>query len=542
MRLFRTSDAPTSAAIVLPSGAISLLRLLWLVTLILPAVTSNSTTEDWDLDTNLLFGVSCWLVVAARLVLPARWFFPASLPIALAGVSCMGADFLRHVDLLELAIQWRTFTLAEMRFSLLPYAGALVMTTLVLGAWCLACSRGPDPRRFVRAIPVGVGLVTLLLACVVPQMTWMRAWPTNFMLVVETAVWPSNALVSALRPAATIDPRDPKATWHGRSTRSTSRMTFVFIVGESVRADFLRECHGPERVRAVSDGAVVACDVTSGADATHSSVPLLVSRDMPGRPYRVSPDATFERAFQEAGFETHWISVQDRTVAWPDAQFQQYPMYFHSDEAALGPLLAKALERPALRKAIVLHAYNAHAPYCSGFDVASAPYAVDCKRLEGPSRAADRDVMRVAYADAVDASVRYIDGVIDSLRDEPGEVFLLYTPDHGDNLYDDARLLYGHALRNPTRWDVGVPAIFWANGTWRAAHPQQWANLTAQSIAPLMHADMVPTFLSAAGITYDEPRKQAIDLLDATVPLRKRTIQRAPGLSTDWDTLVREAL
>ena len=542
MRLFSKSDTSTMLASGLQSRAVSLLRLLWLVLLVLPAASSNSTTEGWDLDSNLLFGVSCWLVVAARLVLPARWFFPASLPIALAGVSCMGADFLRHVDLLELAIQWRTFRLEEVRSSLLPYAGVVVMTSLVLGAWCWACALGPDPRRCVRAVPVGVALVTLLLASVVPQIVWVRAWPTNLMFVVGTAAWPSNALVSALRPAANIDPRDPKATWHGRSTRSTPRQTFVFIVGESVRADFLRECHGPGRVRAVSDGAVVACDVTSGADATHSSVPLLVSRDMPGRPYRVSPDATFERAFEEAGFETHWISVQGRSVAWPDAQFQQYPMYFHSDESALGPQLAKALERPAQRKAIVLHAYNAHAPYCTSFDAASAPYPTDCKRLEGAPRAADREVMRLAYADAIDSSVRFIDSVIDTLRDQPGEVFLLFTPDHGDNLYDDPRQLYGHALRNPTRWDVRVPAIFWANGVWRAAHPQQWANLKAQADAPLMHADMVPTFLAAAGVVYDEPRKQAIDLLDATVPPRKRTIQRAPGVTTDWDTLVREAL
>jgi len=42
-------------------------------------------------------------------------------------------------------------------------------------------------------------------------------------------------------------------------------------------------------------------------------------------------------------------------------------------------------------------------------------------------------------------------------------------------------------------------------------------------------------------VAYAEPRKLAIDLLDASVPARRRTIQRELGATTDWDTLVREA-
>jgi len=51
-------------------------------------------------------------------------------------------------------------------------------------------------------------------------------------------------------------------------------------------------------------------------------VPLLISRDMPGQPFRVSTDATFVHALQEAGFETHWLGDQGGSLAWPDAQFQ----------------------------------------------------------------------------------------------------------------------------------------------------------------------------------------------------------------------------
>ena len=522
---------------------LGVLDLLWMVLLILPAASSTSSTQPWDVDANMLFGLSCALVVAARVALPARWFFPLSLPIALAGLVCMGADFARHTDLLDLGLQWRTFSRAEVRTALGPYGPVVALAVVVLAGWCWACARRPERRRFVRIRVAGVLVLAAGLAIALPRVTWVRAWPLNALLVTASAVTNSPSLLATLQPAlSTADPRDPAATWHGRATSAAAHQTMVFIVGESVRADFLRECRGPSRVRAVAAGALVACDVTAGSDATHTSVPLLISRDMPGRPYRVSTDATFERALQEAGFETHWIDDQaGRNLPWPDAQFQAYPRYTGSDEASLGPALAEALARPAPRKALVLHPTNSHEAYCTRYDPASAPYPVDCARLRGMPAAADAAALRLAYANAIDATVGYVNGVIESLRREPGEAFLLFTPDHGDNLYDDTRQLFGHALRDPTRWDVHVPAIFWANDAWRAAHPQQWANLQAQVSAPLMHADMVPTFLAAAGVAYEEPRPLAIDLLDAHVPPRRRGIQRGLGAVVDWDTLVREA-
>jgi glucan phosphoethanolaminetransferase (alkaline phosphatase superfamily) len=291
----------------------------------------------------------------------------------------------------------------------------------------------------------------------------------------------------------------------------------------------------------VAAGAVVACDVTSGSDATHTSVPLLISREMPGHQVRVSTDATVVHALQEAGFETHWIGDQGDSLGWPDAQFQSYPLFTDSDEAVLLPPLARTLARPAPRKAIVLHAYNAHYGYCERFDHAKAPYPVDCDRMSIAPDVADAQVLRLSHADAVDASIGFVGSVIDQLRREPGEAFLLFTPDHGENLFDDRRQLFGHALRQPTRWDIRVPAIFWANDAWRAAHPAQWIQLQAQAAAPLMHADMVPTFLAAAGVAYEDGRPLAVDLLDVRLPARTRTIQRASGAVVDWETPEREA-
>src|SRR5205085_1522366 len=106
--------------------------------------------------------------------------------------------------------------------------------------------------------------------------------------------------------------------------------------------------------------------------------------------------------------------------------------------------------------------------------------------------------------------------------------------DHGENLLDVDRTLFGHALRRPTRWTMRVPAIFWANRAWQEAHPAEWRMLQANATQPLMHADMVPTLLAAAGIRYEDRRRLPANLLAAPVPPRARVVQKSLGFTVDW--------
>jgi len=64
--------------------------------------------------------------------------------------------------------------------------------------------------------------------------------------------------------------------------------------------------------------------------------------------------------------------------------------------------------------------------------------------------------------------------------------------------------------------------------------------LKSNATAPLMHADLVPTLLGAAGIAYEEPRREVVNLLAQPVPVRKRLVQKSLGAVTDWPTLLGE--
>jgi len=521
----------------------SFLQVVWMLLLVLPAATTMSASANWDLNNHELFAVSCWLVVGTRLFFPGRGFFAWTLPVALAGVMCMGADFLRNANPLELVLLWRTFKAVEIEATLRPYASLIfagVAATALLCACCWRLAESRKPSLRMRALVVAA---TACLALAVPPAAWVRAWPVENGLAVVATVTNSRVLTQYLFAATSAaNPRDPHASWNAsRVAGSPANETVVFVIGERIRADFLRECHGPDRVRPVAAGALVACDVTSGSDATASSVPLLVSREMPGHAVRVSSDATFARALAEAGFATHWFGVQGDLEAWSDAEDQHFTNG-QGPDAALPPQMARALSGSQPLKAVVLHAYNAHEPYCLRFDRAHAPYPTRCEAFNTvPDRTNLADV-RASYADAVDASIGFVDEVIARLDKQPEPTFLVFSPDHGENLLDGGREIYGHERRRPTRWDTHVPAIFWANAAWRATHEKQWANLQAQIGAPLMHIDLVPTLLDAAGVRYDDPRPLRVDLLSQTVPAgRRRTVQSALAATVDWDSLVDEA-
>jgi Sulfatase len=518
------------------------LRLLWMLLLLLPAATSASAWHDWDLAPTQLLLASAWMLAALWLLLPATAFYGLSWPVVLAGVLCMGADGLRHVNLLELAAQWRTFSSLDVQAALRPYLPALAGASLVLGLLALACRRGlPKVSAEVwrwRALVVVSG--TLALAALLPGVAWTRAWPASAAVLGAAMLADSPAWAGLAVPGIEGQAGRPASDWGAARAQSPPEPeTLVLVIGESVRSDYLPDCGGPPGVRPVTPGALVACDVTAGSNATHTAVPLLISRDWPGLRRRIPADGSFQSALARVGFETAWLATQSRDVAWPDARIQHFSTL--PDRQALLPALDEQLRAHPGRLSLVLHMTGAHEPYCARFERRHAPFGDLCGQIGDAPSADDPLPWRAMYANAVDDSIGFLDEVIQRLSRVPGRVFLVFTPDHGENLMDDERRLHGHALRTPTRWDTRVPAVFWSNEAWRAANPGRWEQLRRNAALPLMHADIVPTLLQSADLRFDDARTQAFGLLNGEVGPRERVVQRAIGSTVPFDELVKAA-
>lgn len=521
-----------------------LLFAFWCVLLVAPSASTFSSIHGWDVSPHSLLLVNLWAIGVAWWLGGRRWFFLLTFPLALFGTFVVAADLLRNVNLLELMLSGAN-NLAEGFAALAPYALAMSLATLALLALALWPVFAGSPAR-ASSPPWEKGRVAragLLAAGVALGAFWpaafIRAWPINILTLGVAKASGRNDIVATALQYAAVDPRDRAATWQaGRiQTRDGQRETYVLVIGESVRADRLRACGGPQNIAVTDPAALVYCDVTAGSSSTYISVPLLISRESPGGMVRVSQDATFLKAFEQVGFQTYWLSVQEPQVAWPDAQHARYIPAARTDRAALTAPLHELLQTPGDKKVIVVHAYNAHFDYCDRFAPADALIPVDCVKLRGIPTLQTRPQWLNAYDNAVHESMRFVDQVIAQLSAQQGEVFMVYTPDHGENLLDDERQLLQHALTFPTLWDSRVPAVVWANPRWRERNPQQWRQLQANQREHLTHGDVVPTLLGAAGIEYVEPRAHVADLTRRAPPPRVRWVHRSLGDAVDGDQL-----
>src|SRR5438105_9744157 len=290
----------------------------WVGMLLLPNLTVIAFANAWEIDVRAIFAVSVWVILCMYSLMPRRWFLVATYPIMLAGIVVLGADLYRSVNVFDLLAVFYTFKSTEVIDAVRPYIGMISIMSLVLLVPLGLLWRGDIPRPSHR-IQLTVILAGLALAVSLPNHVWLNAWPIA--LVPAALAAQSSGVGIELPPTANIrmSPRDRYQSWKAsREEKPSDAETYVLIIGESVRSDRINGCGGRAQITAPPAGSLVYCDVLSGASSTHASVPLLVSRELPGHMDRVSHDTTFLNAFEAAGFETFWLSVTERSMAWPD--------------------------------------------------------------------------------------------------------------------------------------------------------------------------------------------------------------------------------
>ena len=101
------------------------------------------------------------------------------------------------------------------------------------------------------------------------------------------------------------------------------------------------------------------------------------------------------------------------------------------------------------------------------------------------------------------------------LREQGCASTLMYTSDHGENIFDDHRRLFLHASPRPSQYDTDVPLIVWTSKTYATQHPIEFrAMLGNRKKGVQSNASVFPTMLGLAGI---ETRAR-VDSLSLTNP------------------------
>lgn len=351
------------------------------------------------------------------------------------------------------------------------------------------------------AMQIGaIGLFCLLASYLVVDGYRMRnqLYPVNVCYNLYLA-FERNAASENYREAS----RDFK--FDARSEHSaTAPEVYVMVVGETARAHNFSLYGYPRNTNPLlskTPGIKAFPNVTTQSNTTHKSVPMLLSAASAEDFERLFHEKGILAAFKEAGFHTVFISNQLPNHSFIDFLGEQADEYYflkkedasqgnHYDEDLLQKLdeilpLADASSSAhyhyRYRKLfVVLHSYGSHFNYQERYPRSFAYFKPD-------SRSEAKSENRRDLLNAYDNTIRYTDyilhGIIERLQkwegvqtktdgvyDQPTSA-MLYTSDHGENIFDDERSLFLHAAPKASDYELHVPFIIWTSAGFSKQYP-----------------------------------------------------------------------
>ena len=351
------------------------------------------------------------------------------------------------------------------------------------------------------AMQIGaIGLFCLLASYLVVDDYRMRnqLYPVNICYNLYLA-FERNAASENYREAS----RDFK--FEARSEHSsTAPEVYVMVVGETARTHNFSLYGYPRNTNPLlskTPGIKAFPNVTTQSNTTHKSVPMLLSAASAEDFERLFHEKGILAAFKEAGFHTVFISNQLPNHSFIDFLGEQADEHYflkkedasqgnHYDEDLLQKLDEILLLADASSSAhyhyryrklfVVLHSYGSHFNYQERYPRSFAYFKPDSRSEAKPENR--RDLLN-----AYDNTIRYTDyilhGIIERLQkwegvqtktdgvyDQPTSA-MLYTSDHGENIFDDERSLFLHAAPKASDYELHVPFIIWTSDGFSKQYP-----------------------------------------------------------------------
>ena len=283
---------------------------------------------------------------------------------------------------------------------------------------------------------------------------------------------------------------------------ATAPEVYVMVVGETARAHNFSLYGYPRNTNPLlskTPGIKAFPNVTTQSNTTHKSVPMLLSAASAEDFERLFHEKGILAAFKEAGFHTVFISNQLPNHSFIDFLGEQADEHYflkkedasqgnHYDEDLLQKLdeilpLADASSSAHYRYRklfVVLHSYGSHFNYQERYPRSFAYFKPD-------SRSEAKSENRRDLLNAYDNTIRYTDyilhGIIERLQKWEGvqaktdgvycqpTSAMLYTSDHGENIFDDNRKLFLHAAPKASDYELHVPFIIWTSDGFSKQYP-----------------------------------------------------------------------
>ena len=357
----------------------------------------------------------------------------------------------------------------------------------------------------------GVGIVIGILMTVVSQISdedydfKLHLFPANACYNFCLAVERSHDFSSYPETSADFK-------YGARATHDTSKPeVYMLVIGETGRAcNWGLYGYGRNTTPLLEkDNNVVAfTDVLTQSNTTHISVPMIMSLASAEHHDRIYREKGIITAFREAGFYTAFFSNQRFNHSFIDIFGNEAHRVVFLKENERGDvdindnmligLVDNLMAEGHKKLFIVLHTYGSHFKYTERYTDESRVFTPD--EIVNVS-AANRQNLINAYDNTIVQTDRFLHRIITRLNGKGIISALLYSSDHGEDIFDDERGRFLHSSPIPTYYQLHIPFIVWTSDCYASAYPSVVDNIWDNRNKPVgSNASTIHTLLDIAGI------------------------------------------
>ncbi|MCC9042418.1 lipid A phosphoethanolamine transferase [Myroides sp. M-43] len=297
------------------------------------------------------------------------------------------------------------------------------------------------------------------------------------------------------------------------SIPSKERQIYVLIIGETSRADNW-SLYGYDRETNPNlknqENLVVFKDALTQSNTTHKSVSMILS-DAEAENYNsIYRKKGIVHAFKEAGFKTICLSNQAENSSFIEFFTKEADVYKtirstdsktrmtenHYDEE-LVTLMQQEIKQSAGDLFILLHTYGSHFNYMERYPEQFRKFTPD---NVGGVKKSEKQQLVNAYDNTIVYTDYFLSQTIKALEQTNAEIAMLYTSDHGEDLFDDNRNRFLHASPSPTYYQLRVPFIMWFSNQYIANNEKRMKAIYDNKNKPIATNAVFHTMINAAHI------------------------------------------
>ena len=292
---------------------------------------------------------------------------------------------------------------------------------------------------------------------------------------------------------------------------SNDKEIYVLVIGETSRSDNW-SLYGYERETnpRLSKEKSLVCftDVVTQCNATHKSVPLILSAASADNFEIIYKQKSIITAFKEAGFKTAFLSNQVPNNTFTDFFSREADVVklLRGDPLAISdnpldhdllPLLDNFIAKSGNKQFIVLHTYGSHFNYRDRY---SDKFKVFIPDNSVNLEYRHRDLLINSYDNSILSTDDFLASVIDKLRNTGAVTCMFYLPDHGEDIMDDDRHRFLHASPCPTYYQLHIPFLIWFSDEYNNRYPEAIKNAVSHHSSPITTRAAFHTMLDLGGI------------------------------------------